>query len=99
MVEATGCKQYSIEVAFSGITYTQYFIQSHQSVQKLVEGSLAPISKFKRPPFGNRRSYGIRKCGVKATFNGITCLPNFINIHQSVQKLSGFCSSNLLTFE
>jgi hypothetical protein len=33
------------------------------------------------------RSYEIKKYGFEVIFNGITCLPNFVKIHLSVQKL------------
>jgi hypothetical protein len=50
---------------------------------------LYPPQKFERPPFWNSLSYGIKKYGVEVTFNGITFLPNFMQIHQSLQKLLG----------
>jgi hypothetical protein len=49
--------------------------------------SLHPPQKFKRPPFWNSRSYEIKKGGIEVIFRVITCLPNFMKIHQSVQKL------------
>jgi hypothetical protein len=39
---------------------------------------LHPPQKFKRPPFWNGWSYGIKKYGVEVTFNGMTSLLNFI---------------------
>jgi hypothetical protein len=45
--------------------------------------------KFEHLPFLNGCSYGIKKYGVKVTFNGMTSLLNFISIYQLVQKLMG----------
>jgi hypothetical protein len=50
---------------------------------------LYPPQKFERPPFKNAWRYGIRKYGIKVTFNGMTSLLNFIKIYQLVQKLLG----------
>jgi hypothetical protein len=37
--------------------------------------------------FRMAEAMGLKKCGVKVTFNGITCIQNFMRIHQSVKKL------------
>jgi hypothetical protein len=44
---------------------------------------------FERRPFLNGWSYGIKNYRVEVPFNGITFLPNFMKIYQSVQKLLG----------
>jgi hypothetical protein len=48
---------------------------------------LNPPQKFQPPPFENVRSYGIINCSIQVPFNGIICLPNFMNVFQPVQKL------------
>jgi hypothetical protein len=45
------------------------------------------IQKFERLPFWNVWRYGIKKYGVKVTFNGMTSLLNFIKIYQLVPNL------------
>jgi hypothetical protein len=37
--------------------------------------------------FGIVEATRLKKCGIEVIFNGITCLPNFMKIHRSVQKL------------
>jgi hypothetical protein len=39
--------------------------------------------------FGMLARYGIKKCGIEVTFNGMTSLLNFIKIYQLVQTLMG----------
>jgi hypothetical protein len=80
-------KNFAIEVNFNGITCLPYFMKIHQSVQKLLRGFFAPPQKFKRPPFWNGWNYEIKNFVIEVNFNGITCLPYFMKIHRSVQKL------------
>jgi hypothetical protein len=64
----------------------QDFIQIHQSVQKLLRGVFAPTSEVQSSIFEwlKMRDW---KCSVELNFSGSTCLPNFMKIHLSVQKL------------
>jgi hypothetical protein len=48
-----------------------------------------PPQKFEPQPISNGLSYGIKNYCTEVTFNGITCLPSFMKIYQSVLELLG----------
>jgi hypothetical protein len=40
-------------------------------------------------------NYRIKRCGIEVIFNVITSIQNFVESHQSVQKLGGFLCTYL----
>jgi hypothetical protein len=59
--------------------------QHTKQSQPTVEARLT--SQLWTQPFQNGWSYGIKNYCIEVSLNGISCLPNFMEIYQSVQKL------------
>jgi hypothetical protein len=89
-VESYGIKMCGTEVIFNVITFIQNFIESHQSVQKLLGGFLCTyLRSLNIRHFGMVEAAGLKKCDVEVTQWHHLCSRFHLNLPVSSKLLLG----------